>query len=211
MKTELIYSRNDHEAIQAAVEEIQAFRRAYLPVIRPSFGDGSGPVRVIYNRLLLTLFPGRFKSLQDSDNALSSLQDQLSELGKLVQISNLMQSTYAKYNGKMDIRVKPDGKNRFKLSVTTGGYSDDIGHSGSVRIPPINRDFRLSSKAIDKCFARGVIDFSWIDDELNAISKDISGLQASMVSEGVRSMMPRAPLSLPMFNDRGDNPKDILE
>ena len=211
MRTELIYSRNRYEDIRLAIDEIQSFRNAYLPVIDPRPDDGQGLFSAFANRLRLLLFPMRFRNLQDSDIALSKMCEQLEELADLVQVSNLMQTTYEKYNGKMDVRVKPSGKSHFTLTVSTSGYSDDIGISGSVRIPAIKREFRLTSEAVDKSFSRGTIDFSWVDGELNSICRNISSIQSAISKPGMPvAYAPTLP-ALPVFDDTGDKKTDILE
>lgn len=211
MRTELIYSRNNYEDIKLAIDEIQSFRQAYLPVIDPMPGNGQSIFSVFAARLQLLFFPMRFRNLQDSDDTLKDLCKKLEDLAELVQISNLMQSTYAKYNGKMDVRVKAAGKHDFKLTLSTGGYSDDIGSSGSVRIPPIKREFTLSAGSVDKCFSRGMIDFSWIDAELNEVCGNISKLQNSMHLHNMPvAYNPEVP-ALPDFNVSGESPRDILE
>ncbi len=211
MKTELIYSRNSYEDIKLAIDEIQSFRQAYLPVIDPQPGNGQSFFTVLAGRLQLLFFPMRFRNLQDADDDLKKLCNELEELAELVQISNLMQQTYAKYNGKMDVRVKASGKHDFKLTLSTGGYSDDIGLSGSVRIPPIKREFILKAEAVDKCFSRGIIDFSWIDARLNEVCGNISRLQNSMPINRMPAAYTPAVPALPDFKASGESPRDILE
>ncbi len=211
MRTELIYSRNSYEDIKLAIDEIQSFRQAYLPVIDPASDPKLGLFSILAGKLKLMLFPMRFRGLMDSDENLKALCVRLEELAELVQISNLMQSTYAKYNGKMDVRVKPSGKHDYKLTLSTGGYSDDIGSGGSVRIPPIKREFILKEASVDKSFSRGIIDFSWIDGELDETCRNISRLQNSMpVSRIPLAYTPEVP-ALPEFKTEGISPRDILE
>ena len=211
MRTELIYSRNKYEDIKLAIDEIESFRKTYLPVIDPKPDDGTGLLSFFANRLRLLVFPMRFRNLQDTDISLSKMCDQLKELAGLVQISNLMQNTYAKYNGKMDVRVKPSGKEHFKLTVSTDGYSDDIGTGGSVRIPAIKREFLLTTATVDKSFSRGIIDFSWVDGELNALCRNVSMVQAAFGKTGMPvAYKPELP-ALPVFDDSSDTSKDYLE
>ena len=211
MKTELIYSRNHYEDIRLAIDEIQAFRQAYLPLTDPNPGNSAGIFSMLMNRLRLLVFPMRFRGLQETDDTLKALCDKLTQLAELVQISDLMQTTYARYNGKMDVRVKSSGKHKYKLIVSTGGYSDDIGNSGSVRIPPIKREFMLDEDSVDRVFSRGVIDFSWIDGELNGLCCEIRSLQSRIASSHMPLTYSPAPPALPVFDDSGESPRDILE
>ena len=211
MRTELIYSRNRYEDIKYAIDEIQSFRNAYMPLIKPGTDQGQGVLGVLACKFRLLLFPGRYKPMMASDVTLDSLCKKLEELAEIVSVSNLIQTTYAKYRGKMDVRVKPCGEGHYTLTVSTDGYSDDIGTGGSVRIPAIKREFHLSSDAVDKSFSRGVIDFSWVDSELNYLCGNIHDITSSMHGLGMRASHYNPLPALPVFDDTGDKKRDILE
>ena len=211
MRTELIYSRNRYEDIKYAIDEIHSFRNAYLPLINPDADNGLGPLNILACKFRLFLFPRRYKPMMASDVTLDTLSKKLEELAEIVSVSNLIETTYAKYRGKMDVRVKSSGEDHYTLTVSTDGYSDDIGTGGSVRIPAIKRDFALTSKAVDKTFSRGVIDFSWVDSELNSLCGNIHDVTSSMQGAGMRASHYNPLPALPVFDDRGDKKMDILE
>lgn len=210
MRTELIYSRNRYEDIKYAIDEIQSFRNAYMPLIDPDADNGLGTLNTLACKLRLLLYPRRYKPMMASDAALSGMCKKLEELAEIVSVSNLIESTYIKYNGKMDVHVK-QAEDHFTLTVSTSGYSDDIGSGGSVRIPAIKREFLLTPEAVERSFSRGLIDFSWVDSELNHVCRNIDELSASMHNMGMRASHYNPLPALPVFDDKGDKKRDILE
>ncbi|MBR3525862.1 MAG: hypothetical protein IKO11_08435, partial [Lachnospiraceae bacterium] len=162
MKTELIYSRNKSGDIEKAVENIDRFRRQYLPLLE----SGRGLFAPLRRRIIRR----RYAQLITGDNELQLQLEALKEIQRYVEISNLIQDCVLRYHGAVDIRVKEEGREAdeacYELSVVTEGYLDDLGSGGSVKIPGIRRSFKLSRHAMEKTFRRGVIDFSWLDDEL---------------------------------------------
>ena len=156
--------------------------------------------------------------LIQKDKELQALIEELNEIKNYVEISNILQETYARYHGSLDIKVdekhNPSGTTYFEMSIVTHGYSDDLGKSGSIKIPGINRTFKLTPAAMDKIFSRGIIDFSWLDGNLFECARKASDLNADM-----SAFAPRGQKRLPMkddlpkaeFQNSGDNPRDILD
>jgi len=152
------------------------------------------------------------------DDELKALLEELKEIKNYVEISNILQETYARYNGSLDIKVdekhNSDGSTYFEMNIVTQGYSDDLGKSGSIRIPGINRSFKISRTAMDKIFSRGVIDFSWLDGDLFDCAQKAADIHDGMTILGLNNRkrlpmkdeMPRAE-----FQNSGDNPRDILD
>ncbi|MBP5607309.1 MAG: hypothetical protein J6X66_03455 [Lachnospiraceae bacterium] len=157
-------------------------------------------------------------ALIEKDNELKSLLDELKEIKDYVEISNILQETYARYNGSLDIKVdekhNTDGTTYFEMNIVTQGYSDDLGKSGSIRIPGINRTFRLTRAALDKTFSRGVIDFSWLDGDLFGCARKAADIHEGMTILGLNNRK-RLPMKDEMpkaeFLNSGDNPRDILD
>ncbi len=157
-------------------------------------------------------------ALISEDKELKALVDELKEIKNYVEISNILQETYARYNGSLDIKVdekhNSDGSTYYEMNIVTQGYSDDLGKSGSIRIPGINRTFKLSRAAMDKTFSRGVIDFSWLDGNLFDCAQRAADIHEGMNSFGLTNQkklplkedLPRAE-----FLNSGDNPRDILD
>ena len=207
MKTELIYSNNRAEDIDRALEEIARFRSQYAYLVRERKG-----------RLRRLLAERRYGSLMAADADLAKLVEELTELRGLVEISNVIRDTFERYHGSMDIKVQErhgaEKQVYYELFVITDGYSDDVGKSGSVRIPGMQRSFTLSREALDKSFRRGVIDFSWLDGALYNCAR-----RAASLRQDLRICGSEEPKALPMkkelpavdFQDSGDNPGDILE
>ncbi|MCR5251715.1 MAG: hypothetical protein K6E50_14045 [Lachnospiraceae bacterium] len=160
----------------------------------------------------------RCAGLIESDATLEGLVKDLEELGAYVEISNVMQECYERYQGKMDVRVDErrddNGESCHVLSIITDGYSDDIGKSGRVKIPGMTRSFPISPEAFQKIFRRGVIDFSWLDGQLSTCAQRMRALREEIGAFGAG-----AQKALPMketpdaveFRDIGDNPRDILD
>ena len=199
MKTELIYSRNKSDDIEKAIENIDRFRRQYLPLLE----GGRGLFAPLRRRIIRR----RFAQLISGDQ---ELQQQLESLKEI-------QDSVLRYHGAVDIRVKEEASEAddacYELNVVTEGYMDDLGSGGSVKIPGIRRSFKLSRHAMEKTFRRGVIDFSWLDDELI----DCAQRTAAMCN-GMRGFEMNVSGGLPMkedlppasFDPGGENPRDII-
>ena len=210
MKTELIYSRNKSGDIEKAIENIDRFRRQYLPLLE----SGKGLFAPIRRKIIRR----RYAALIEEDKELQTQLAELEEIRKYIEISNLVQDSFLRYHGSIDIRVKEEkaeaGDAGFEMTLITEGYSDDLGSSGSIKIPGIRRNFKLSQRAMEKTFRRGAIDFSWLDDELIEIAQKTADL-----CNGMRGFDTAAQKALPLREDlrkqpfdlSGENPRDILE
>ena len=210
MKTELIYSRNKSDDIEKAIENIDRFRRQYLPLLE----SGKGLFAPIRRRIIRR----RYAMLMAEDQELQLQLEQLKEIQGYVAISNLVQDSVLRYHGSIDIRVKEENSDAedacYEMTVVTEGYSDDLGSSGSVKIPGIRRSFRLSRHAMEKTFRRGVIDFSWLDDELMDCAQRTAamcnGMQGS--AQNTSGGLPlKEDLEQASFDTSGENPRDIIE
>ena len=209
MKTELIYSRNKSDDIEKAIENIDRFRRQYLPLL----DSGKGIFAPIRRRIIRR----RFALLIAEDAELQAQLEKLKGIQRYVEISNLVQDSVLRYHGSVDIRVKEDSSEAeeqfYEMTLVTEGYSDDLGSSGSVKIPGIRRSFKLTQHAMEKTFRRGVIDFSWLDDELI----DCAGRTAAMCN-GMQGFGTNVSGGLPQkedleqaaFDTSGENPRDII-
>ncbi len=156
--------------------------------------------------------------LIEKDNELKALVDELKEIKNYVEISNILQETYARYNGSLDIKVdekhNTDGTAYYEMNIVTQGYSDDLGKSGSIRIPGINRTFKLTRTAMDKIFSRGVIDFSWLDGDLFGCAQKAADIHEGMTVFSInnRKKLPmKDEMPTAEFQNSGDNPRDILD
>ena len=210
MKTELIYSRNKSGDIEKAIENIDRFRRQYLPLLE----SGKGLFAPIRRKIIRR----RYAALIEEDKELQTQLAELEEIRKYIEISNLVQDSFLRYHGSIDIRVKEEkaeaGDAGFEMTLITEGYSDDLGSSGSIKIPGIRRNFKLSQRAMEKTFRRGAIDFSWLDDELIESAQKTADL-----CNGMRGFDTAAQKALPLREDlrkqpfdlSGENPRDILE
>ncbi|MCR4642707.1 MAG: hypothetical protein K5697_11865 [Lachnospiraceae bacterium] len=209
MKTELIYSRNKSDDIEKAIENIDRFRRQYLPLLE----GGRGLFAPLRRRIIRR----RYAQLISGDQELQLQLESLKEIQRYVEISNLIQDSVLRYHGAVDIRVKEEASEAddacYELNVVTEGYMDDLGSGGSVKIPGIRRSFKLTRHAMEKTFRRGVIDFSWLDDELI----DCAQRTAAMCN-GMRGFEVKVSGGLPMkedlppasFDPGGENPHDII-
>lgn len=157
-------------------------------------------------------------TLISKDNELKALVDELNEIKSYVEISNILQETYARYKGSLDIKVdekhNSDGTTYYEMNIVTQGYSDDLGPGGSIRIPGINRTFKLSRAAMDKTFSRGVIDFSWLDGDLFECAQKAADIHENMdyFSLNKQKKLPlKEDLPRAEFYNSGDNPRDILD
>ena len=159
-----------------------------------------------------------YAALIQKDNELKELIEELREIQNYVEISNTLQETYARYQGSIDIKVEekhnPSGSTYFEMSIVTHGYSDDLGKSGSIKVPGINRTFRLTPAAMDKIFSRGIIDFSWLDGDLYGCAQKAADINQDMTLFGLnsRKKLPmKEDLPKAEFQNSGDNPRDILD
>ena len=209
MKTELIYSRNKSGDIEKAVENIDRFRRQYLPLLE----SGRGLFAPLRRRIIRR----RYAQLITGDNELQLQLEALKEIQRYVEISNLIQDCVLRYHGAVDIRVKEEGREAdeacYELSVVTEGYLDDLGSGGSVKIPGIRRSFKLSRHAMEKTFRRGVIDFSWLDDELIDCAQRTAAMCSGMRGYGmnVSGALPmKEDLPQASFDPGGENPRNII-
>ena len=213
MKTELIYSKNRFEEIDTALKQIEAFRAGYRDMIETRTGCGVGLFRVLLNRLRISLKPSNFRALQDSDRTLEETVAKLESLRDLVEISNTLQDTYQKYNGKIDLRIKDKGKKGYLLTIGTSGYSDTLPGGGVIRIPAMQKEYYISANVIDKTFRRGIVDFSWLDGELSTQARSLSSVTDCLTAlpTAQKSLPMQRSLPAPVFEDAGDNPIDILD
>ena len=159
-----------------------------------------------------------YATLIQKDNELQALIAELKEIRDYVEISNVLQDTYARYHGSLDIKVdekhNPDGTSYYEMNIVTQGYSDDLGRSGSIRVPGINRTFKLSRAAMDKTFSRGIIDFSWLDGNLFECARKAADIHEDMNAfnmAGQKKLPMKEDLPKAEFQNSGDNPRDILD
>ena len=157
-------------------------------------------------------------ALMQKDKELKDLIEELNEIKNYVEISNVLQETYARYHGSLDIKVEekhnPSGATYFEMSIVTHGYSDDLGKSGSIKIPGRNRTIKLTPTAMDKIFSRGIIDFSWLDGNLYDCAQKASDLHADMSAfapKGQKRLPLKDDLPKAEFQKSGNNPRDILD
>lgn len=213
MQTELIYSKNRCEDIDAALEQIAAFRQGYRFMIETRTGHGTGLFRVLLNRLRIALSPHGFSELQESDRALEASENELKQLRDLVEISNVLQDTYQKYRGKLDIRVKDKGKKGYLLTILTLAYSDTLPGGGLIRIPQMKKEFYITANDVANIFRRGVVDFSWLDGMLALQAQALSSVTESFARQSAaqKALPMKQYLPAPEFEDAGDNPVDILD
>ncbi len=210
MKTELIYSNNKCSDIERALEEISRFRLHYRSLVDIKRG--------IFYSLRRSVISHRYPGLLETDESLQELVSQLEEIKNYVEASNVLQETYERYHGSLDIKVDSkhakDKTPYYVLSIITDGYSDDIGSSGRVKIPGMRRSFNFSQEAMDRTFRRGVIDFSWLDGELCENGRRINDLCGDMNFFG-SAAQKRLPLNeqsmQTAFENSGFNRHDILE
>ena len=213
MKTELIYSKNRYEDIDHAIGQINAFRSRYRFLIETRFGQGTGLFRVLGNRLRMLLQPAGYSDLSESDRALEASQKELQDLRDLVEISNVLQDTYQKCGGKLDLRVKEKENKEYQVTILTQAYSDTLPGGGLITVPQMKKEYRITADAMEKIFRRGVVDFSWVDGCLSSQAQDLSSLSDTLfLLPAAQKMLPvKEALSAPDFEAPGDNPVDILD
>ncbi|MBR5421992.1 MAG: hypothetical protein IK115_12680 [Lachnospiraceae bacterium] len=172
MKTELIYSKCRSTDIERAIEEIDRFRQRYSGMLECRPG--------LFASFRRRKIQQRFAPLIETDKMLKVFQEELEQIRKYVEISNVIQDISERYQGSIDIKVdrKPssDETPSYELCVITDGYSDDIGDSGSVRLPGMRRCYTLTQDVMDRTFSRGRIDFSWLDGALYDNAQKVSAL-----------------------------------